>query len=140
MSRAARSERPGAAPASAECIRSVLRLSASEDAPERADGPEIGPAPRGSISDRLALAFEGVPTPRLAKLTGFNHETVRRYLSGQNPPLRFVMSVCERFDLNPNWVLLGEGLAWNSSLEMADLSMVPTREVGEEIAARLKKA
>jgi len=45
----------------------------------------------------------------LARATGQNAETVRRYMKGAMPSMQFLGMVCEAFEVEPQWLLLGEG-------------------------------
>lgn len=56
---------------------------------------------------RLRWVCEGVPAARVAELTGTNHETTRRYLSGNRIPARFIAEICRVANVRPEWLLFG---------------------------------
>lgn len=65
---------------------------------------------RGSvemIQDRIREASQQSSNARIARLTGFNCETVRRYLGSGTPSLAFVLKVCEVWNLRADWLLFG---------------------------------
>lgn len=46
---------------------------------------------------------------RIADRTGFNSESIRRWLCGINDPkLAFIIRVCQVYELNPAYLLMGE--------------------------------
>ncbi|MFN0134184.1 MAG: helix-turn-helix domain-containing protein [Phycisphaerales bacterium] len=45
----------------------------------------------------------------IAELTGTNHETARRYLSGQAPSVEFLSALCRALGLSAEWLLSGRG-------------------------------
>ncbi len=45
----------------------------------------------------------------LARATGCNAETVRRYMTVGVPNLGFIMAVCKSWNISANWVLFGVG-------------------------------
>ena len=46
---------------------------------------------------------------KLARATGCNAETVRRYMTTGVPNLAFIKAVCQSWNLSANWVLFGVG-------------------------------
>jgi len=56
----------------------------------------------------------------LARATGQNAETVRRYMKGAMPSMQFLGMVCEVFEVEPQWLLLGEGPRERSAAVDAD--------------------
>lgn len=42
-------------------------------------------------------------------MTGINSETARRYMQGQAPSIEFIAALCDKLELNANWLLTGYG-------------------------------
>ena len=62
------------------------------------------------IHDRLREIVGNTPLDQLAELSDVHPETVRRYLNGKSTPsVLFVIAVCERFNVNSQWLLTGDG-------------------------------
>jgi hypothetical protein len=62
------------------------------------------------LSRRLMVVCGERSYAELAELTGFNHETVRRYVLGLvTPSPLFLAVLCGSFGYSPNWLLLGRG-------------------------------
>lgn len=61
----------------------------------------------GGLHDRLNAVVGPLPFWELAARTGYNRETVRRYLRGGMPPVGFIVTVSVVFDCSLNWLLLG---------------------------------
>lgn len=61
------------------------------------------------LHERL-LSIVGQRSSRhVGDLTKTNHETVRRYLSGQAPSVEFLTALCKVFGINGDWLLTGRG-------------------------------
>ena len=63
----------------------------------------------GALADRLCRVAEGVPLREIARCTGYNHETIRRYMLRGNVPAHFVVAFADAFGVGPVWVLTGKG-------------------------------
>jgi hypothetical protein len=63
----------------------------------------------GALAERLCRTAEGVPLREIARCTGYNHETIRRYMLRGNVPAHFVVVFADAFDVSPVWVLTGRG-------------------------------
>lgn len=61
------------------------------------------------LSARLTDLTKDDTIASLADETGFNRETVRRYLSRGRPSAEFVRVLCEAKGVSANWLLLGQG-------------------------------
>lgn len=67
-----------------------------------------------AVIGRMAgiIEEEGLTMFGLAKLTDYNHETVRRYMRGMtSPEIGFAVRFCKVFKVDPSWLLLGKGKA-----------------------------
>ena len=62
-----------------------------------------------AFADRLCRAAEGVPLREIARCTGYNHETIRRYMLTGQVRGHFVVVFAEAFGLSPGWLLTGRG-------------------------------
>lgn len=61
-----------------------------------------------AIRERLREACRGRSLRRIADETGFNHETVRRYLKGESGiPVSFVVQVRQCTGVSAQWLLCG---------------------------------
>jgi transcriptional regulator with XRE-family HTH domain len=74
--------------------------------PEYAGPVNDAPTP---LHDRLRQAVGGRTFRHVAELTGVNHESVRRYLSGQTPSVEFLAALCKALSVNSDWLLFGRG-------------------------------
>lgn len=63
-----------------------------------------------SLKARIRQALAPSSCAEIARRTGFNKETVRRYCCCDNgiPSLAFIMKLCAEWDLNANWVMFGQ--------------------------------
>lgn len=73
------------------------------------NGEQAGP-PDPALQARLQLICRPFSRRELSDLTGISHESVRRYLGGQNPGVLFVMRLCEALNISADWLLLGRGM------------------------------
>ncbi|MBX3403074.1 MAG: helix-turn-helix transcriptional regulator [Phycisphaeraceae bacterium] len=73
------------------------------------NGEQAGP-PDPALQARLQLICRPFTRRELSDLTGISHESVRRYLGGQNPGVLFVMRLCEALNISADWLLLGRGM------------------------------
>lgn len=62
-----------------------------------------------SLHDRLRLAAGNRSFRHLAELTGCNHESVRRYMSGQAPSVEFLAALCKALGVSEQWLISGVG-------------------------------
>jgi transcriptional regulator with XRE-family HTH domain len=62
------------------------------------------------LSHRLMLVCGERSYRELSELTGFTHETIRRYVLGLVSPSALSLTVlCSSFGYSPDWLLLGKG-------------------------------
>ncbi|RMD62038.1 MAG: hypothetical protein D6824_07290 [Planctomycetota bacterium] len=98
---------------------------------------------RDELAERLrrALASQGDPSGRLfAKQNGFCPETVRRYLKGcSSPSAAFLETVARTLDLNPMWLLLGEGPMQRSEAVAAAVREASDEQIASEFIRRLRR-
>ena len=45
---------------------------------------------------------------KFAKMLSMSSSTVAEYMNGREPPVSFVVRVCERFEVSPSWLLFGK--------------------------------
>lgn len=64
---------------------------------------------RCQLAGRLREAVAGRSNRFVATHTGYNEETVRRYLRDGGPSAEFLAAVCRVFGVNAEWLLLGNG-------------------------------
>ena len=62
-----------------------------------------------ALSVRVAQACGRLSIRRLARLTGMNAESVRRYRRGDKPSALFLLRLCGVLHLSAEWVLTGRG-------------------------------
>jgi hypothetical protein len=63
-----------------------------------------------ALALRLRLACEDLTYAEISRLTGCNHESVRRYVQGiTTPPPEFLAAICEHLFISPQWLLIGTG-------------------------------
>ncbi|MGD9689550.1 MAG: helix-turn-helix domain-containing protein [Phycisphaerales bacterium] len=62
-----------------------------------------------ALRQRLRRACGDCSVSDLARQTGFNRETTRRYMLGQRPDIEFVARVAELFGCSGEWLLTGRG-------------------------------
>ena len=64
---------------------------------------------RCQLAQRLRDAVGSRSNRFVATITGYNEETVRRYLRDGGPSAEFLASVCREFGVSADWLLLGLG-------------------------------
>lgn len=64
------------------------------------------------IRDRLGFALGSQSNRSVARRTGYNTETVRRYRQTGNTKATFIASVALAYGINADWLLTGRGV-WN---------------------------
>lgn len=63
-----------------------------------------------TVGDRIKTVRGGVSQVDFAKKYGLNRNTLARYENGTNDPsASFLKALIEDFELDANWLLLGEG-------------------------------
>lgn len=85
------------------------------------------------ISDRLISLLSDDSYRKISKKTGYNPETVRRYMQGQSAPADFVAQICVMYDLDANHLLLGESRPAHESA----LRATPLESLLSEVGRRL---
>lgn len=97
-------------------------------APPRArEGAE---APRAGAA-RLREAVGSQPDAQVARRTGFNRETVRRYLSGRVVSVQFVVAVAEGDGVSADGLILGRGGTRPGTGEGRDRRAAPRRPLSD---------
>ena len=82
---------------------------------------------RGSLrAFRAALLDPDFWSRRGKKAPSFSYEAVRNYHLRREPASSYILAVTERFDVNPAWLLTGEGL-----LFMEDVRRAQAASLGE---------
>lgn len=61
------------------------------------------------LKERLHVVARGMSMRQLAGVTGHHPESIRRYLNGRSPSAEFLAAVCDRLDVNGDWLLAGRG-------------------------------
>ena len=61
------------------------------------------------IRQRVLTVVGGASCAEVSRRTGFNAETVRRYMRRGPVSSAFIARVCEVWDVNSNWLLFGLG-------------------------------
>jgi transcriptional regulator with XRE-family HTH domain len=61
------------------------------------------------IHERLQSIVGQRSSRHIGDLTGTNHETVRRYLTGHVPSVEFLQALCKVFGVSGEWLLTGKG-------------------------------
>jgi len=75
----------------------------------------------------------------LAECTGNNSETIRRYMQGQSPSAEFLTALCSHFDLNAQWLILGQGPAKRAEARAHAIRQANPGELLAAIADALEK-
>ncbi len=88
---------------------------------------------------RLETALEGKTYRWISRVTGIHPETVRRYMQGQSPSIDFVSSVCSQLQINPQWLLTGEGPMRRDEVRAHHLAEADPSELLAAIAATLDR-
>lgn len=86
---------------------------------------------------RLEAALDGKTYRWISRATGIHPETVRRYMQGQSPSIEFVSSVCSQLQINPQWLLTGEGPMRRDDVRAHHLAQADPSELMSAIAATL---
>ena len=64
---------------------------------------------RCQLAQRLRETVGARSNRFVATVTGYNEETVRRYLRDGGPSAEFLAAVCREFGVSADWLLLGIG-------------------------------
>lgn len=64
---------------------------------------------RCQLAQRLREAVGARSNRFVATITGYNEETVRRYLRDGGPSAEFLAAVCRHFGVSAEWLLMGIG-------------------------------
>ena len=92
-----------------------------------------------ALHDRLTASAAGKSYRWIARATGGHPETVRRYMQGQSPNIEFVTSFCDVFDLNPQWLLTGEGPMRRDEVRSYHLAEADPADLLAAIAATIDR-
>lgn len=90
------------------------------------------------LHERLVLAVGQRSIRHVGELTGTNHETVRRYLSGQPPSAEFLAALCRVLGLNANWLLTGRGPMKVEEVRLEALRESPAPDLLTALAATVE--
>jgi|GEM_PF-2978099 len=104
----------------------------AEPAPARAISPGDS-----TISTRLAVAIGEDSIAGMARKTGYNAETVRRYLNGGRVPASFVAAVSREYGVDAAWLVLGDP---DGRAHSSPASRISTEELIQELERRLGTA
>jgi len=80
-----------------------------------------------SLGDRIKQVRNGASQMKFgANLGGVTPNTIRRYEDGKNPPdATFLENLCRVYNINPTWLLLGEGPMRSGEAAGAGLAAPP---------------
>lgn len=78
--------------------------------PNPASQPDHGDGLSG-LHQRLEQILGGYTYKAIGELTGISTETARRYMLGQTPGAEFLAALCQKLNINAEWLLSGEGPA-----------------------------
>jgi transcriptional regulator with XRE-family HTH domain len=71
--------------------------------------PVAAPRTPTTLHERMRMVVGGRSFAAVSRATGFNDETVRRYLSGGRVSVDFIIALAERYGVSADWLLLGRG-------------------------------
>lgn len=92
-----------------------------------------------SINARIRRAVGQQSARRIALITGFNHETVRRYLKATSPSPEFLCALIDKFGISGHWLVCGQGpMMLVDALPWALESALPS-ELCEALARHLDR-
>lgn len=66
-------------------------------------------AMEAAVGARLELARNGYSFRDLARMTGCNPESVRRYHRTGQPSFEYILRLCPALGISPNWLMSGVG-------------------------------
>ncbi len=113
-----------------------LALQRAEEDVREARSPQ---ATARTISNRLRRAGGTIPVSRIAAMTGFNAETVRRYMRTNAASVWFLHSFCRVMDVNMRWLLMGEGPMRTATARRDAIEAMSDREIGKRFGERLRQ-
>ncbi|HVZ93998.1 MAG TPA: hypothetical protein VG797_05770 [Phycisphaerales bacterium] len=90
------------------------------------------------LHERLRAVLGNRTYRAIAELTGQNDETVRRYMQGGAPSTEFLATLCTKFDLSAQWLLMGHGPARQSDTKTHALREANPSELLAAIANALE--
>jgi transcriptional regulator with XRE-family HTH domain len=91
------------------------------------------------MHERLQAAVGTKTYRQIAELTGTNHESVRRYLSGAAPSADFLASLCRTLRINADWLLTGRGPMRADEVRTAALRESPAPDLLNAMAASIER-
>jgi hypothetical protein len=94
------------------------------------------------LAERLSAATEPYSYREIALRTGCHQESVRRWLrgSGSDLPAHFIVSVCRTFEINPHWLMSGEGTPSATHTSNQLLGRCAVSDLFAEVVIRLRRA
>jgi len=75
----------------------------------------------------------------LAEVTDTNPETARRYMTGHAPSTEFLVKICERFSINGEWLLTGQGPMHLKDAKAHALQQASAGELLHSLARAIEK-
>ena len=79
---------------------------------------------KNAFLDRLQEVKGKQSLRKFAEKLSMSTSTVAEYMKGREPPVSFVVRICERFEVSPSWLLLGTS---------ADANRATSQEIAEVI-------
>lgn len=127
-------EQPKGPPDGARRLRRVwIPLS------EREGGRSAPALRRYAIRDRICAVAVNLTWREIAKKTGFNHETVRRYCLLGGASAEFVLAFCQAYGVSVHWLLTGDGALYDSDLKSDILQAASMQEIFRALERRARK-
>lgn len=105
----------------------------SPTGPKPASQPDPGDG-LGGLHRRLEQVLGGYTYKAIGELTGISTETARRYMLGQTPGAEFLATLCEKLNINAEWLLSGEGPAHVDALSDDALRRATTAQLVGTVA------
>lgn len=82
------------------------------------------------LTERLRAACGSKHTSEIARMTDWNRETIRRYLSGQRPDIEFLARFAKVMGVSMDWLVLGTGPVLPARESDDDSEVPATRRAG----------
>ena len=87
------------------------------------------------IADRLKKIMDGMTVRDFALKLGKSPSTVQEYLKGRVPPADFIVCVCAQMDVDPWWLMTGEGRVGESGKGM----IMPTQSQSQSLGVMVQQ-
>ncbi len=92
-----------------------------------------------SLHERLTSVVGSRSSRHVGELTATNHETVRRYLTGQTPSVEFLQALCKACGVSGEWLLTGKGPARATDVHAATLQEAGAGELLGALAEAVER-